>query len=72
MPTGRIEWLDKRKGIGYIKPSDGREEVFVHLSDLRVDTCKNDVCEGERVQYEVRKDYGRKKAKNIRSIETIF
>lgn len=55
-----------------IMPSDGSDEVFVELDDVRFDTCRNDICEDERVLYEVRKTARKKKAKNVRSLESVL
>ena len=71
MPTGRIKWFDADKGRGIIIPRDGREEVVVHLSDLRTDT-KTAFCEGNRVQYEERQGPSGTEAVNVRSLEDMF
>ncbi|MBC3236929.1 cold-shock protein [Pseudomonas lurida] len=49
MATGTIKFFSVDKGFGFITPSDGSREVFVHVTDLRGES----VTAGQKVSYDV-------------------
>ncbi len=53
MQTGTVKFFNETKGFGFITPSNGGSELFVHSSGL-IDSIR----ENDSVQYEV--EQGRK------------
>jgi CspA family cold shock protein len=64
MAMGTVKWFNTQKGYGFIEPSDGGKDVFVHISALEragLDTLK----EGQKVNYELARDRGKESAVNL-------
>ena len=51
MATGTVKWFNDNKGYGFISPSDGSPDVFVHHSAISADGYKS-LSEGANVNYE--------------------
>jgi cold shock protein len=64
MPTGTVKWFNAQKGYGFIKPSDGGNDVFVHISALERAGLSS-LKEGQKVKYEVARDRGKDSAANL-------
>jgi len=54
MATGTVKWFNESKGFGFIAPSDGSADVFVHFSAIEGKGFKT-LAEGQSVSYEVEK-----------------
>ncbi len=52
MQRGTVKWFNDSKGFGFITPSEGGEDVFVHFSAIHCDGLKS-LSEGQQVEYEV-------------------
>ena len=51
MATGTVKWFNDSKGFGFISPSDGSADVFVHHSAIQSDGFRS-LTEGAQVGYE--------------------
>jgi cold shock protein len=51
MQTGTVKWFNNSKGFGFIAPSDGSPDVFVHFSSVETDGYKS-LTEGQTVEFE--------------------
>ncbi len=52
MATGTVKWFNEAKGFGFIAPSDGGKDVFVHFSAIQGSGFRT-LAEGQAVEFEV-------------------
>jgi cold shock protein len=64
LATGTVKWFNPAKGFGFIQPSTGGQDVFVHVSALETAGIAT-LNEGQKVSYEIASERGRNKAVNI-------
>jgi len=50
--TGTVKWFDSKKGYGFITPSEGGKDLFVHHSSLQMEGYKT-LTDNQAVEYEV-------------------
>jgi cold shock protein len=62
MPIGKIKMFNEEKGFGFIKPDDGGNDVFFHVTALRED---DEITVGKVVTFEVGADAKTGKSKAI-------
>ena len=52
MSTGTVKWFNAQKGYGFIQPTDGSKDVFVHISAVERAGIGS-LQEGQKVNFEV-------------------
>jgi CspA family cold shock protein len=66
MAIGTVKFFNTQKGFGFIQPTDGGPDVFVHVTAVEragMGTLK----EGQKVSYEVITERGKKAASNLKA-----
>ena len=48
--TGTVKWFNASKGYGFITPTDGEKDLFVHMSEIQMEGFKT-LNEGQSVDY---------------------
>ena len=66
MATGTVKWFNGQKGFGFIEPSDGSKDVFVHIRAVER-AGLGGLAEGQKVQFELKTDKmrGKVSAENL-------
>jgi CspA family cold shock protein len=52
MATGTVKWFNPQKGFGFIEPSDGSQDVFVHVSAV-ARAGLGSLKEGQRLSFDL-------------------
>ena len=66
MATGTVKFFNTQKGFGFIEPSDGGKDVFVHISAVEKAGLSS-LNEGQKISYEVVSERGKLAAANLKS-----
>jgi CspA family cold shock protein len=64
MPTGTVKFFNTQKGFGFIQPSDGSKDVFVHISAVQRAGLQT-LNEGQRVSFDIVTERGKQAAGNL-------
>jgi len=64
---GAAKWFDTTKGFGFIIPDAGGADIFVHQSELHIETEPKKLFEGQRVSFTLVSDGGKFKATQVGS-----
>jgi cold shock protein len=65
MASGTVKWFNPTKGYGFIQPSDGGKDVFVHISAVER-AGLNTLNEGQKVSFELQTERGKTSATNLK------
>ena len=64
----RMAGSNSQKGYGFIQPTDGGKDVFVHISAVERSGL-NGLNEGQKINYEIATERGRSAAVNLKAAE---
>lgn len=69
MSVGTVKWFNPSKGYGFIEPTDGGKDVFIHISALEKAGIAS-LNEGQKIQFEVISGQnGKSSAENVKLAE---
>jgi CspA family cold shock protein len=63
--TGTVKWFNATKGYGFIQPSNGGKDVFVHVSAVEK-AGYSSLAEGAKVSYDEVPNKGKTSAENLK------
>jgi CspA family cold shock protein len=52
MAVGTVKWFNPQKGFGFIQPSDGSKDVFVHISAVE-QAGLSTLSDGQQVSFDL-------------------
>jgi CspA family cold shock protein len=61
MATGTVKWFNPTKGYGFIQPTGGGKDVFVHISAVE-QAGLSTLNEGQSIEFEVESTRGKESA----------
>ena len=65
MAQGTVKFFNSQKGFGFIQPTDGGKDVFVHISAVERAGLST-LNEGQTVHYEIVSNRGKESAENLK------
>jgi CspA family cold shock protein len=67
MAQGAVKFFNSQKGFGFIQPTDGGKDVFVHISAVERAGMSN-LNEGQKLTYDVVSERGKLSASNLQNV----
>ncbi|WP_293863099.1 cold-shock protein [uncultured Alsobacter sp.] len=64
MQEGTVKWFSTERGYGFIQPSSGGRDVFVHITALEAAGLRN-LNEGQKLRFELKTERGKTAAVNL-------
>src|SRR6516162_4125814 len=67
MAQGKVKFFNSQRGFGFIQPTDGGPDVFVHISAVERAGMSN-LNEGQTLTYDVVSERGKLAASNLQNV----
>ncbi len=67
MANGTVKFFNTQKGFGFIEPTDGSKDVFVHISAVE-SAGMSTLNEGQKLSYDVVNERGKNAAANLQNV----
>ena len=64
---GTVKWFNDSKGFGFITPTDGSSDVFVHQGDIQAEGFRS-LSENDKVEFDLTQGEKGPKATNVKKI----
>ena len=64
MATGTVKFFNTTRGFGFIAPTDGGPDVFVHATAVER-ACLGSINEGDKLSFDVVSERGKTAASNL-------
>jgi CspA family cold shock protein len=69
MTIGTVKFFDDHKGYGFIRPDEGGNDAFVHISAVERSGMRS-LRQDQRVSYDLQQDQrGKTSAENLKAVE---
>lgn len=65
MASGTVKWFNSQKGYGFIQPSGGGKDVFVHISAVE-QAGLSSLNEGQTIEFETESNRGKESAVKLK------
>ena len=65
MASGTVKWFNAEKGFGFISPTGGGSDVFVHITAVQAAGLQG-LNDGQQVSFDVVKERGKEAASNLK------
>jgi cold shock protein len=67
MTTGTVKFFNSERGFGFITPSTGEKDVFVHFSNVVGEGVRN-LEDGQQVEFDLAQGQKGPEAQNVRAV----
>lgn len=68
MAEGTVKWFNVTKGYGFIEPTEGGKDVFVHITAVQ-EAGLTGLNDGQKVSYELVEVRGKESAGSLQLVE---